>query len=161
MRFSATGREYRYRIDTGDAPDPFTARFVWWRPKGLSVGAMRASARSLMGEHDFTSFCRRAPDGRSMVRGIERLSVSRSGERIEVAIRADAFCHQMVRSVVGMLVRVGEGRLDAERVARVLKARDRLSSKGNLAPPHGLTLERVIYGSGSVRRSSSKRGPKS
>ena len=129
-RFSATGREYRYRIDTGDAPDPFTARFVWWRPKELSVGAMRAGAPSLMGEHDFTSFCRRPPDATSLVRRIDRLSVTRSSERVEVAIRADAFCHQMVRSIVGMLVRVGEGRLAPGDIARVLKARIVCRRKG-------------------------------
>jgi tRNA pseudouridine38-40 synthase len=145
-RFSATAREYRYRIDVGDAPDPFTARFVWWLPKELSLTRMRAGARPLVGEHDFTSFCRRPPDGGPMVRRVDRLTVTRAGDRVEIAIRANAFCHQMVRSVAGMLVRVGEGNLDPEQAVRILGARDRASSRGRLAPAHGLSLERVTYG---------------
>jgi len=144
-RGSATAREYRYRIDAGPWPDPFTARFVWHRPGALSLGPMRAAARHLVGEHDFASFCRRPPGGSSTVRRLERLSVSRSGDRVEVLARANAFVHQMVRALVGMLVAVGERGRDPDEMPQVLAARDR-SAAGPVAPAHGLTLERVVYG---------------
>ena len=143
-RFSATGREYRYRIDVGAWPDPFDARFVWHRPGELSVRRMRDAARSLLGEHDFASFCRRPKDGSSTVRRLDWLAVARSGDRIVFTARANGFLHQMVRSLVGTLVAVGEGRLSAGEVPAITAARDR-SRAGTVAPPHGLTLERVIY----------------
>jgi len=146
-RRSATAREYRYRIDTGFVPDPFTARFVWHRPGDTSLARMRAAARVLVGEHDFASFCRPPKDGSSTVRKIERLSVARSGERLEITVRANGFLHQMVRSIAGTVVDVGEGRIEPAEVPAILAARDR-SAAGRIAPPHGLTLERVVYGRG-------------
>jgi tRNA pseudouridine38-40 synthase len=144
-RFSATAREYRYRLDVGDVPDPFTARFVWHRPGEPALTEMRRAAAHLVGEHDFASFCRRPPDGRHTVRDLERLSVVRDGDRLEIAARANAFLHQMVRSLVGTLLSVGDGAMAAASMPGVLEARDRAAA-GPLAPPHGLTLERVIYG---------------
>lgn len=144
-RHSATAREYRYRIDIGPVPDPFTARFVWHRPCDPSLGAMRRAARALVGEHDFASFCRSPGKDRSTVRRLDRLSVSRAGGRVEVTARANAFLHQMVRSLVGTLLAVGEGRLYADSMPAILRARDR-STAGHVAPPHGLTLERVMFG---------------
>jgi tRNA pseudouridine38-40 synthase len=144
-RFSATAREYRYRIDLGAVPDPFTARYVWHRPGEPAIAEMRRAASLLVGEHDFASFCRRPPDDRHTVRDLERLSIVREGDRLEIAVRADAFLHQMVRSLVGTLLAVGEGKLAAGSMPGVLAARDRASA-GPVAPPHGLTLERVIYG---------------
>jgi tRNA pseudouridine38-40 synthase len=144
-RHSATGREYRYRIHVADVADPFTARFVWHRPGPPSLAAMRTAARALTGEHDFASFCRSPGEDRSTVRRLERLAVSRAGDRVEISAHANAFLHQMVRSLVGTLVAVGDGRLDAGAMPVVLRARDR-SAAGPVAPPHGLTLERVVYG---------------
>lgn len=144
-RFSATAREYRYRIRTGLVPDPFTAAFTWHRPGVLSIVAMRRAARWLIGEHDFASFCRHPGEGRSTVRRVTRLAVSRRGEEVDVVIRANAFLHQMVRAIVGTLVAVGEGRCRPDDVGRILEARRR-SGTPQMAPAHGLTLERVIYG---------------
>ena len=143
-RFSATAREYRYRIDTGSWPDPFEARFVWHRPGELVVASMRGAARTLLGEHDFASFCRRPQSG-GTVRRLERLSIARVGDRIDISARANAFLHQMVRALVGTLVAVGGGRLDAGAVREILVERDRRRTP-QMAPAHGLTLERVIYG---------------
>jgi tRNA pseudouridine38-40 synthase len=143
-RFSATARGYRYRIDTGPWPDPFEARFVWHRPGGLAVTSMREAARPLAGEHDFASFCRRPPSG-GTVRRLERLSVARVGDRVEISARANAFLHQMVRTLVGTLVAVGDGRLEPDAVPEILVARDR-GRTAPMAPAHGLTLERVVYG---------------
>ncbi len=143
-RRSATAREYRYRIDVGPIPDPFTARYVWHRPGELSLPRMRTAARLLAGEHDFASFCRAPQDGSSTVRRLERLTVSRVGDHVEIAARANGFLHQMVRSIVGTLVAVGEGRLDPGEIPAILAARDR-SAAGPIAPANGLTLQRVIY----------------
>ena len=144
-RFSATAREYRYRIDTGPWPDPFEARFVWHRPGGLAVARMRQAARPLLGEHDFASFCRLPRDGSATIRNLQGLVITRSGGLVEVTARANAFLHQMVRSLVGTLVAVGEGRIEPERVHAILAARER-SAAAQMAPSHGLTLERVAYG---------------
>jgi tRNA pseudouridine38-40 synthase len=144
-RFAASAREYRYRIDTAEAPDPFTARFVWHRPGLLDVVRMRSAARELVGEHDFTSFCRHPGPGRATVRDLQRLTVTSTGERVELGFRANAFLHQMVRALTGTLVLVGDGKLGPDDVARLLANRGRVGT-GNLAPANGLTLERVVYG---------------
>lgn len=144
-RRSATGREYTYRLDVGPSPDPFTGRFTWHRPRDLSLAAMRAAAHNLVGRHDFSSFCRRAGDDVSTVRDLQRLSIARSGDIFVFRLRANAFLHQMVRSIVGTLVAVGEGRIEPDAMPAILAARDRAAA-GPVAPPRGLTLERVIYG---------------
>ncbi|MFM8943953.1 MAG: tRNA pseudouridine(38-40) synthase TruA [Actinomycetota bacterium] len=143
-RFSATAREYRYRIRTAVAPDPFGHGYAWHLPEDLSVVRMRAAAALLVGEHDFAAFCRRPPSG-GTVRRLEVLSVRRTPEGIEIGARANAFLHQMVRSLVRMLVEVGRGRVAPEAVAGILAAGDRSRTPGP-APAHGLTLERVVYG---------------
>lgn len=144
-RRSATGREYRYRIDTGALPDPFTARYAWHRPGPLSMTRMRAAARLLEGQHDFASFCRAPQPSSSTVRTLRRLAVSAQGDRLEVRAGAVSFLHQMVRSLVGTLVAVGEERLEPEAIPTIIAARDR-SAAGPVAPPHGLALVRVQYG---------------
>jgi len=144
-RFSATAREYRYAIATGDVADPFTARYAWHRPGRLHVLSMRRAGALLLGEHDFASFCRDPGRGRSTVRHLQRVAVRRAGDQLTIAFRANAFLHQMVRSLVGALVTVGTGRLEPDAVDRILAAQDRAAAP-QIAPPHGLTLERVIYG---------------
>jgi tRNA pseudouridine38-40 synthase len=144
-RHSATGREYRYRLATGPWPDPFDARFVWHRAGALTVSRMRAAARYLEGEHDFASFCRAPAGGAGTVRTLRRLMVTAEGPRVSVRARADAFLHQMVRSLVGTLVEVGAGRIDPDAIPGIMEARDRAAA-GPVAPPHGLVLERVVYG---------------
>ena len=143
-RFSATGREYRYRIDTAEVPDPFVARYVWQRPGRLSVGPMRLAAAALVGEHDFTSFCRLPAPPAPTVRQLRRLSVVARGMSVEIRAEANAFLHQMVRSLVGTLVAVGEGRLPPDSMGAILAARDRSAAR-QIAPPHGLALVRVQY----------------
>ncbi len=143
-RFSATAREYRYVIDTAPVADPFTARTAWHRPGDLSIGRMRAAARHLVGEHDFTSFCRHPGPGKPTVRHLQRISITRVGATVSVRFRANAFLHQMVRTMVGTLVRVGEGRLEPIDVRAMLDARQR-AVIAQPAPARGLTLERVSY----------------
>jgi tRNA pseudouridine38-40 synthase len=144
-RSSASAREYRYRVDLGPVPDPFSARFVWHRQGDPSLAAMRTAAGHLLGERDFTSFCRHPGPGRSTVRRLERVSITRSGDRLELRFRANAFLHQMVRALTGTLLAVGTGRIDPDAIPEILASRERSKAR-DLAPPHGLTLERVIYG---------------
>lgn len=144
-RRSATARVYRYRIETGPWPSPFDDRFVWHRPRPLAVGAMRTAARALLGSHDFASFCRRPPRGSSTVRDVRRIAISTLGTRVDVTVEANAFLHQMVRSIVGTLVTVGDGTRDPSDLPGILAARSRAAA-GPVAPPHGLTLVRVRYG---------------
>jgi tRNA pseudouridine38-40 synthase len=144
-RFSASAREYRYVIDTAPVADPFTVRYVWHRPRPLSVGRMREAAHHLVGEHDFASFCRHPGAGKPTVRDLRRLSVTRDGSRVLLGFRANAFLHQMVRAIVGTLVLVGDGKLQPDQIRTILEARRR-PVIATLAPARGLTLERVVYG---------------
>ena len=148
-RFSASAREYVYQIHEASVPDPFTARFVWHRPGRLTLGPMRQAARLLVGEYDFASFCRHPWGERSTVRDLRRLAVARQGDVVSVRAVANAFLHQMVRSLVGTLVAVGEGKLDAGAMEVILAARDRAAA-GRPAPARGLTLERVHYPSSAT-----------
>jgi tRNA pseudouridine38-40 synthase len=144
-RFSASARIYRYRLDTGDVPDPFTSRVTWHRSGPLRLTSIRAAARHLVGEHEFASFCR-SPGSGTTVRRIDRITVTREGDVVEIRVRANAFCHQMVRALVGTLVAAGAGTLDPDEVPAILAARDRHAAPP-IAPPQGLTLERVVFGS--------------
>jgi tRNA pseudouridine38-40 synthase len=145
-RFSASAREYRYRINTAAVSDPFVARYAWHHPMALDLSAMRAAARCLIGERDFRSFCRHPGEGKTTVRNLQKITVARRGDVVELGFRANAFLHHMVRTMMVTLVRVGEGKLQPGDVATLLVARDRTAVRGNLAPAHGLTLERVFYG---------------
>jgi len=144
-RHLATGREYVYRIDVAAVPDPMTARYAWHHPRPLALAPMRAAARDLLGEHDFASFCRTPSPPASTVRTLHRLTVARSGTEIRIRAAANGFLHQMVRSLVGTLVAVGEGTMPAEAMPEVLAARRRQAA-GRVAPAHGLALVRVTYG---------------
>jgi tRNA pseudouridine38-40 synthase len=156
-RFSALWRRYRYSILNRPVPDPFLARTAWHVAEPLDLAALRLGADPLIGEHDFTSFCR-APKGRegdppaTLVRRVTEVGweSDRTGV-LRFEIRANAFCHQMVRSIVGLLVDVGRARRSPSDVLAILHAKDR-AGVGNIAPPHGLCLWEVGYpdGFGSV-----------
>jgi tRNA pseudouridine38-40 synthase len=144
-RFSATQRRYRYRLSDGDAMNPMWRHDTWHvGPPRLDPEAMHAGGQHLVGEHDFSSFCRRAGD-QHLNRRIDRVSVRlQRANLITVEVDGKAFCHQMVRSVVGCLLPVGRAKRDPSWVAEVLAARDR-QAVGQVAPPHGLTLVGVSY----------------
>ena len=144
-RFSATSRRYRYTILNAPAPSPFLASTAWWIDTPLDIPAMRLACDPFIGEHDFSAFCRRPNDEASLTRRVldARCAVCDDG-RIEVWIEANAFCHQMVRSIVGTLVEVGHGKKRAGEVSGIIRSGDR-SQAGQLAPPHGLTLWEAIY----------------
>jgi len=142
-RFSATGRRYRYRIWNGPVLDPLSARTSWHVAGPLDVPAMDRAVGGLVGTHDFASFCRRH-QGRSTMRELREATWERSGDFVELSIAANAFCHQMVRSIVAISVEVGSGAFDPADVWEILEARDRSVAKG-CAPPWGLTLTAIEY----------------
>lgn len=152
-RFSACWRSYRYQVLQAPVPDPFLAATSWWIDDVLDLDAMREAGLDLVGEHDFSSFCRRPRSSEpvSLVRRVLRCAWStRPVESLDAArlhtfeIIATAFCHQMVRSIVGTLVAVGRAGRGHFDVAALLEARSRAGAP-KLAPPHGLILWEVGY----------------
>ncbi len=144
-RHSATARTYRYTVVNRPAPDPFRARYAWWVPEPLDLTRMRLGADPFVGERDFAAFCRRGPEGTTTVRRVLRSHWDDLGDGIlRYEIRANAFCWQMVRSIVGTLVDIGRGRLTAGDVLTIIRARDRQKA-GQIAPPEGLCLWQVDY----------------
>ncbi len=143
-RFSPLWRRYAYRISEHPfGPDPLRRRDVLSHGRPLNLDAMAAAARELLGEHDFAAFCRRR-EGATTVRTLLELAWSRDNDLLVATVMADAFCHTMVRSLVGALLAVGEGRRPARWPADVLAGRERRPDVA-VAPPHGLTLEEVHY----------------
>lgn len=144
-RFSALRRHYAYRVaDTPFGALPLQRRdtLSWYRP--LDVDRMNESSALLLGEHDFVAFCRRR-EGATTIRELQRLDWARLADGVLVAhVSADAFCHSMVRSLIGALLAVGEGRLPVRWPASLLLATTRPSTIG-VAAAHGLTLLGVDY----------------
>jgi tRNA pseudouridine38-40 synthase len=143
-RRSALSRTYRYTVLPTPTPDPFRSGFAWWHPGSLDRRAMDLAADALIGEHDFASFCRRQGDT-TLVRRVIAAGWSEPADGTLVfEITANAFCQQMVRSLVGTLVEIGGGRGRAGEMLGMLKARDRAVA-GTVAPPDGLVLWAVAY----------------
>jgi tRNA pseudouridine38-40 synthase len=144
-RFSALWRRYTYRVADADAlPDPLSRTSVLTWPRPLADEAMNDAAAGLLGEHDFAAFCKRR-EGATTVRRLLELSCRRDARgTLLVTARADAFCHSMVRALVGCLLAVGEGRRDPGWAAGVLSAAVR-DPAVTVVPARGLTLEEVAY----------------
>jgi tRNA pseudouridine38-40 synthase len=142
-RFSASWRRYRYRIDIGTSPDPLSRQYTWHPGRDLDIEPMRVTAGAFVGDHDFTSFCKSVA-GRTNVRRVTELRFEESGQFLDVWIQANAFCHQMVRSIVGYLYDVGRGFSDGELVRQVIENRDR-GQVATVAPARGLVLWEVGY----------------
>jgi len=144
-RFSALCRHYVYRIcDRPWAANPLrrTDTVTW--PRALDLDALNEAAARLVGEHDFVAFCKRR-EGATTIRELQRLTWTRDADGVlSAAVSADAFCHSMVRSLVGALTAVGEGRRGVDWPASLLTAAERASTV-TVAPAHGLTLVAVDY----------------
>jgi tRNA pseudouridine38-40 synthase len=147
-RFSAVARRYRFRMLNAPLRDPLRLGVVWHVPEPLDRVAMESGGSVLLGKHDFTSFCRRPKDTpeASLVRRVSDVVWLATGDELWFEIEANAFCHQMVRSIVGLLVDVGLGRRTVGTVADVLALTDRAALRARLAPAQGLTLLTVRYG---------------
>ena len=143
-RFGATGKRYDYYIHLGDA-DPFVRPYCWSVFKPLDVAAMQAAAAVLVGQHDFRAFTAiNGPVREDTVRELRKLAVVRRGRTLQITAEAGGFLYKMVRSLAGVLVAVGEGKLGVPDVRRILQSRVR-TAEVQTAPPQGLFLTKVCY----------------
>jgi tRNA pseudouridine38-40 synthase len=163
-RRSATSRRYRYLVWNAPTPEPLLAALAWHVEEPLDLRAMAAAADPLLGEHDFRAFCRRSP-GRPATEPIVRtvteagwrpvpatwVPAARDGVLLRFDVEAGSFCHQMVRSVVAVLVDAGRGRATAATVMGLLAAGSRTGAP-QPAPPHGLCLVAVGYPAATAGR---------
>jgi tRNA pseudouridine38-40 synthase len=143
-RRSARRRHYLYRIANRRADLALERHRAWRVPRRLDAAAMQEAAQALVGRHDFTTFRAAECQAKSPVKTLDRLAVERAGNEIRIFASARSFLHHQVRSMVGSLVLVGEGKWRAENLAAALAARSR-SACGPVAPPEGLYLVSVEY----------------
>jgi tRNA pseudouridine38-40 synthase len=143
-RFSATARHYLYRIVTRRSPLALDKNRSWHVVHALDAAAMHDAAQALVGHHDFTTFRSSECQAASPVKTLDVLGVARAGEEIRIEASARSFLHNQVRSMVGSLKLVGEGRWTARDLEKALQARDRAAC-GPVAPPCGLYLMKVDY----------------
>lgn len=143
-RMSAVKRHYLYRIINRRADLTLEAGHAWRIPRPLDVDTMHAAAQRLVGKHDFTTFRSTECQAKSPVKTLDQLDVVRDGEHVHVIASARSFLHNQVRSMVGSLAAVGDGKWSADDLAAALAARDRTAC-GQVAPPDGLYLMRVDY----------------
>jgi tRNA pseudouridine38-40 synthase len=144
-RFSCLGRRYEYRIVNRRAPLTFEAGLAWRIARPLDAEAMQAAAQRLTGKHDFTTFRSAHCQSASPVKTLDRLDVTRTGDRVTIHAAARSFLHHQVRSMVGCLALVGLGQWTADDISAALEARDR-STLGLNAPPDGLYFTGADYG---------------
>lgn len=143
-RFSATARQYLYRICDRRSPLTLDASRAWLVHKPLDADAMHDAARLLIGDHDFTTFRATACQAKSPLKTLAGLDVSRVGAEVQITAQARSFLHNQVRSMAGALKLVGEGKWRARDLENALKAKDRAAC-APVAPPHGLYLVKVSY----------------
>ena len=143
-RFSATGRHYHYRILARPAPPVLDRNRVWWVPQQLHHEPMHEAAAAIIGRHDFTTFRAAGCQAKSPIKTLDRLEVTAQDEEIHIAASARSFLHNQVRSMVGSLKLVGEGKWSPGDLKAALDACDR-SACGPVAPARGLYLVRVDY----------------
>jgi tRNA pseudouridine38-40 synthase len=143
-RTSAVKRHYLYRILNRRADLTLDLGHAWRVPRPLDTAAMHAAAQRLVGKHDFTTFRSTECQAKSPVKTLDQLDVARAGEEVTVLTSARSFLHNQVRSMVGSLVMVGEGKWNADDLGKALVARDRTAC-GQVAPPDGLYLMKVDY----------------
>lgn len=148
-RYAALERQYRYTIRTGTR-SPLEERYALGVAAPLDVGAMEVAARVLIGRHDFSAF---GGWHRQPIRTLHRVWIRRTGKTITIDVVGDAFLRQMVRSIVAALLRVGRGEATAEDLVAALRSQERAFA-GAIAPPHGLSLRRVRFGTASGRRNT-------
>jgi tRNA pseudouridine38-40 synthase len=143
-RFSARKRHYLYRIVNRRADLTLDHNRAWRVPRPLDAAAMHEAAQLLVGRHDFTTFRAAECQAKSPVKTLDRLDVTRDGDEVRISASARSFLHHQVRSMVGSLIHVGDGKWRAADLANALAAHDRAAC-GQVAPPHGLYLVRVEY----------------
>jgi tRNA pseudouridine38-40 synthase len=157
-RFDAVGKQYRYFVWNHVSMNPLLRRQAWHVPVALDLAAMRAACLSFIGCHDFRSFAaahRYAVE--STIRMVTRCEVRKSGDLYVFVIEGDGFLYKMCRGIVGTLVQVGQGKIGAGELGKILESRDRRMA-GMTAPAHGLVLWKVRYGTRERRASAGRCG---
>jgi tRNA pseudouridine38-40 synthase len=145
-RFDATGKQYRYVVWNEPAMNPLLRHQAWHVPRALDIGAMRHAAQLFVGTHDFRAFtANRGVPLKDAVRTVTRCDVRRAGPLLTFVIEGTGFLYKMCRAMVGTLVQLGQGKLDADDLRRIFDSRDRRTA-GMTAPAHGLVLWKVSYG---------------
>lgn len=143
-RFDATGKRYHYRLFLGYA-DPFEDPFCWSLPAPIDFDAMGEAARLLSGRHDFAAYCALNGDIKeTTVRELRRFEIRRTGRRVRIILEADGFLYKMARSLIGMLVAVGNNKMTPRDAVRLLETGKRIPAVAT-APAKGLFLEKVFY----------------
>ena len=143
-RFSGLSRSYTYRVsDAQWGLDPLRRTDALHWPRRLDISAMQEASSGLLGLHNFAAYCRRR-DGATTIRTLQRFDWARSGDLLEATVQADAFCHSMVRSLVGAVLAVGEGAMPSDWPAKLL-LHDRRSDRVKVAAAQGLALVGVEY----------------
>jgi len=152
-RFSCTGRSYRYTIVNRPTPDPLRHDLAWHVRDELDLARMRQAAGAIIGTHVFTSFSKqnKSKPKETYERTVQQVEWHRVEDAVVLDIRADAFTHQMVRSLVGMFVEIGRGYREVEDMATTLAERDRASAPSP-APPQGLVFMQAHYAEDRVER---------
>lgn len=143
-RYQDTVKTYEYRILNREMPDPIRRRDTFFVSYPLDIGKMQEAAEYLRGRHDFKSFCNIKTDVEDTVRTIYDLDVLRDGDLITIRISGNGFLYNMVRIIVGTLIRVGRGFYPPTRVKEILDAENR-ETAGATAPPQGLVLVKIVY----------------
>ncbi len=144
-RFHASGKQYRYFLWNHPSMNPLLRQQAWQVPRKLDLATMRSASRLFPGTHDFKSFAAtRNYETDSTVRTLRRCDIKRSGSLLTFIIEGDGFLYKMCRGIVGTLVQVGQGKIAAADIKRILETRDRRVA-GMTAPAHGLVLWRVFY----------------
>ncbi len=144
-RFDATGKQYRYFVWNHATMNPLLRTQAWHVPQQLNLAAMRASAKLFLGKRDFKSFAAtRSYEMESNVRTLTHCEIKRSGPLLTFVIEGDGFLYKMCRGIVGTLVQIGQGKIPADEIKKILASRDRRVA-GMTAPAHGLVLWKVFY----------------
>ena len=144
-RFHATGKQYRYTVWNHPVMNPLLRHHAWHFPQKLNLAAMRAAAKSFVGQHNFKSFAgTRSYEMESNVRTLTRCDLKRSGSQLTFIIEGDGFLYKMCRGIVGTLVQIGQGKIPAAELKNILASRDRRVA-GMTAPAKGLVLWKVFY----------------
>ncbi|MDC9714733.1 MAG: tRNA pseudouridine(38-40) synthase TruA [Gammaproteobacteria bacterium] len=143
-RFSATARQYHYKIHNTKVRSAIIAKHSLWESKALDIIAMQQAGAVLLGEHDFSSFRGSLCQAKSPIKTIEFITISQQGDDILLDIKANAFLHHMVRNIVGTLLKIGKNERPVHWMQEVLNAKDRKKA-GATAPPQGLYFIKAFY----------------
>lgn len=143
-RFGAKRKTYRYQIMNSKQRDPFSYKYALMYPYDVDLEKMKAAAQKMVGTHDFKCFCAAKTDVKDTVRTIYDIQIYQQDNLISVDICGNGFLYNMVRIIIGTLLKVNEGKLSADDITRIIESKDR-NLAGPTAPPQGLTMLEIIY----------------